>query len=92
MRLTRTVLRGINTAHGASGARPDTNARIIEVLGRMPKVTDVARDAGLDPRGPEMQALLKLSYDVVERVVWELVPELAEALIRDNIDKLAAGR
>ena len=37
-----------------------------------------------------MQALLKLSYDVVERVVWEIVPELAEQLIRDNVDRLAA--
>jgi hypothetical protein len=76
----------------AAAGRPDTNQRIIDVLGRMPRVADVAREAGLDPRGPEMQALVKLSYDVVERVVWEIVPELAEQLIQDNIAKLAARR
>jgi CheY-like chemotaxis protein len=69
--------------------RPDTNQRIMDVLGRMPRVADVAKEAGLDPRGPEMQALLKLSFEVVERVVWEIVPELAEELIRDNLEKRA---
>jgi hypothetical protein len=68
-------------------SRPNTNQRIIDVLGRMPRVADVAKENGLDPRGPEMQALLKLSYDVVEKVVWEIVPELAEELIKANIDR-----
>jgi CheY-like chemotaxis protein len=71
-------------------SRPDTNARIIEVLGRMPRVMDAAKASGIDPQGPEMQALLKLSFDVVERIVWEIVPELAEELVRENLDKLAA--
>ena len=51
-------------------------------------VADVARDAGLDPDGPEMRALLALSKDVVERVVWEVVPDLAETIIRENLDQL----
>ena len=50
----------------------------------------VARDAGLDPDGPEMAALVKLSREVIERVVWEVVPELAETIIRENVDRLAA--
>ena len=47
-----------------------------------------AAEAGLDPA--EMAALVKLSRDVVERIVWEVVPELAETIIRENLDKLAA--
>ncbi|HEU5058025.1 MAG TPA: response regulator [Kofleriaceae bacterium] len=50
----------------------------------------VASEAGLDPAGPEMQALLKLSREVVERIVWEVVPDLAEAIIKQNLDKLTA--
>jgi CheY-like chemotaxis protein len=50
----------------------------------------VATEAGLDPAGPEMQALLKLSREVVERIVWEVVPDLAEAIIKLNLDKLTA--
>ena len=49
---------------------------------------NVAMDAGLDPNGPEMKALLALSKDVVERVVWEVVPDLAEQIIRENLDQL----
>jgi hypothetical protein len=48
-----------------------------------------ARSAGLDPSGPEMAALVKLSREVIERVVWEVVPELAETIIRENLDRLA---
>ena len=49
----------------------------------------VAQEAGLDPAGPEMAALIKLSHDVVERIVWEVVPVLAETIIRENLDQLA---
>ncbi|HTE51956.1 MAG TPA: response regulator [Kofleriaceae bacterium] len=50
----------------------------------------VASEHGLDPEGPEMQALLKLSREVVERIVWEVVPDLAEAIIKQNLDRLTA--
>lgn len=52
--------------------------------------TSVAREAGLDPAGPEMEAILRLSTDVVERIAWEVVPELAEAILRENISALSA--
>lgn len=55
-------------------------------------VAQAARMTGLDPSGPEMRALLALSKEVVERVVWEVVPDLAEAIIRENLDRLAAAR
>jgi CheY-like chemotaxis protein len=36
-------------------------------------------------------AVLALSREVVERVVWEVVPDLAEALIKEEIRRLTAG-
>jgi len=50
----------------------------------------VASEHGLSLDGPEMQALVKLSREVVERIVWEVVPDLAEVIIRQNLDKLTA--
>ena len=52
----------------------------------------LAEAAGLEPGSPELLALLKLSTEVVERIVWEVVPELAEAIIRENLHELAAKR
>lgn len=51
---------------------------------------DVAREAGLDPAGPEVQALMRLSADVIERIAWEVIPQLAEAMLRENLQDLAA--
>jgi len=36
-------------------------------------------------------ALALVSKDVIERIVWEIVPDLAEALIRDAIRKIKEG-
>jgi CheY-like chemotaxis protein len=36
----------------------------------------------------QVDAVLALSRDVVERVVWEVVPQLAEALIKEEIARL----
>jgi CheY-like chemotaxis protein len=36
----------------------------------------------------QMDAVLALSREVVERVVWEVVPQLAEALIKEEIQRL----
>lgn len=40
-------------------------------------------------RGPEYAAIVHLSRDIIEQVVWEVVPELAEVMIREQIDRLA---
>lgn len=37
------------------------------------------------------QALASVSKDVIERIVWEVVPDLAEALIREAIRKIKEG-
>ncbi|HUQ01820.1 MAG TPA: response regulator [Kofleriaceae bacterium] len=52
----------------------------------------LAELSGLEPGSPELIALLKLSTEVVERIVWEVVPELAEAIIRENLHDLSAKR
>ncbi len=52
----------------------------------------LAEAAGLEPGSPELLALLKLSAEVVERIVWEVVPDLAEQIIRENLDQLAAQK
>jgi CheY-like chemotaxis protein len=41
---------------------------------------------GLTPA--QVEGVLKLSAEVVERVVWEVVPELAEAMIREELHRL----
>lgn len=52
----------------------------------------LAEATGLQEGSPELAALLKLSTEVVERVVWEVVPDLAEQIIRENLETLAASR
>ena len=36
-------------------------------------------------------ALSKISREVIERIIWEVVPDLAEVLIKEEIRKLKAG-
>ena len=36
----------------------------------------------------QAQAIMALTEDVVEKVVWEVVPDLAEAIIREKLDDL----
>lgn len=43
-------------------------------------------DLGLTPQ--QAEAVLALSREVVERVVWEVVPQLAETLIKEEIARL----
>ncbi|MGB8930278.1 MAG: hypothetical protein WCC48_03400 [Anaeromyxobacteraceae bacterium] len=38
------------------------------------------------------EALSKASLDVIERIVWEVVPQLAETIIRENLDRLVRER
>jgi CheY-like chemotaxis protein len=48
--------------------------------------------AALAAHGPEYEAIAKLSREIIEQVVWEVVPELAEAIIRQEIDRLASAK
>ncbi|MDW8362836.1 MAG: response regulator [Myxococcales bacterium] len=48
------------------------------------------RLAGLGLTPVQVEAVLALSRDVIERVVWEVVPDLAEAIIREEIRRLTS--
>jgi hypothetical protein len=86
---------GMPPARATSLATPIASAPAAAVpmaraLAAVPETArEVAREAGLDPAGPEMAALLALSRDVVERIVWEVVPDLAERIIKENLGRLA---
>jgi len=43
--------------------------------------------AAISAKGPEYEAIAKLSREIIEQVVWEVVPELAEAIIREHMEK-----
>jgi len=73
-----------------SGIPTKRSALVERALAKM--AARLAEAAGLEPNSPELLALLKLSTEVVERVVWEVVPDLAEQIIRENLQELAARR
>jgi hypothetical protein len=43
--------------------------------------------AAISAKGPEYEAIARLSREIIEQVVWEVVPELAEAIIREHVAK-----
>lgn len=49
---------------------------------------DVAERLGGGLTPEQVEAVRALTAEVVERIVWEVVPDLAEAIIREHIDKL----
>jgi len=51
-----------------------------------------AKVAEIATRGPEYAAIAALSRDVIEQIAWEVVPELAEVIIRAELDRLVAER
>jgi CheY-like chemotaxis protein len=64
------------TAAAASGIGGSVNGHLAGKLS----------DLGLTPS--QADAVLALSREVVERVVWEVVPQLAEAIIKEEIQRL----
>jgi len=48
--------------------------------------------AALAARGREYEAIAKLSREIIEQVVWEVVPELAEVIIKQELDRLVAAK
>lgn len=63
-------------AAAASAAIGAANGQLASKIGEM----------GLNPQ--QADAILALSRDLIERVVWEVVPVLAESLIREEIQRL----
>ena len=81
---------GASRAPMVSGTPTKRSAIVERTLAKM--AARLAEASGLEPGSPELLALLKLSAEVVERVVWEVVPELAEQIIRENLQDLTARK
>ncbi|MGN6104793.1 MAG: response regulator [Kofleriaceae bacterium] len=79
-----------NRAPMISGVPTKRSALVERALAKM--AARLAEASGLEPGSPELLALLKLSTEVVERIVWEVVPDLAEQIIRENLHDLTARR
>lgn len=97
----RTPLSGAQVSVGPAAApslRPAAPAAAIATSSAPPASMPAGREAvsesvverlqtlGLTP--DQVEGVLKLSAEVVERVVWEVVPELAEAMIREELHRL----
>jgi hypothetical protein len=80
----------VSRAPMVSGTPTKRSALVERSLQKM--AAKLAEASGLDPGSPELAALLKLSAEVVERIVWEIVPDLAEQIIRENLHDLTARR
>lgn len=81
---------GAYRASMVSGNQTKRSKIVETTLAKM--ASRLSEATGLAPGSPELLALLKLSQEVVERVVWEVVPDLAEQIIRENLESLAAAR
>ncbi|HEU0033770.1 MAG TPA: response regulator [Kofleriaceae bacterium] len=79
-----------NRAPMISGTPTKRSALVERTLAKM--AARLAEASGLEPGSPELIALLKLSTEVVERIVWEVVPDLAEQIIRENLHDLTSNR
>lgn len=80
----------MNRAPMVSGTPSKRSLLVERTLAKM--AARLAEASGLEPGSPELSALLKLSTEVVERIVWEIVPDLAEQIIRENLHDLTARR
>jgi CheY-like chemotaxis protein len=79
---------GMNRGPMVAGTPTKRSALVERTLAKM--AARLAEIAGVEPGSPELLALLKLSTEVVERIVWEVVPDLAEQIIRENLAELSA--
>ena len=74
-------------AQPAAKAAPAAAAPAAGVAGKVNgQLSSKLGDLGLTAQ--QVEAVLALSREVVERVVWEVVPELAEVLIKEEITRL----
>lgn len=81
---------GASRAPMVSGTPTKRSALVERTLAKM--AARLAEATGLEAGSPELLALLKLSTEVVERIVWEVVPDLAEQIIRENLQDLTARK
>jgi CheY-like chemotaxis protein len=66
-----------------SGTSPTVSAVVSAAVGA---AVD-QKIAAISARGPEYEAIAKLSREIIEQIVWEVVPELAEVIIREHVER-----
>ena len=71
------------------GTAPFSTPSQIPALGAAISARVDEKVAALGARGPEYEAIARLSREVIEQVVWEVVPELAEIIVREHVERLA---
>jgi DNA-binding response OmpR family regulator len=75
----------------APPARAAAPAAAAAVSAKVVETSDLeSKLSGLGLTEEQVAGVLAISKDVVEQVVWEVVPVLAEALIREEIQRLTA--
>jgi CheY-like chemotaxis protein len=70
----------------APARTPSSSA--VQVAGATAAMSPKLQELGLTPA--QIEAVLALSRDVVERIVWEVVPTLAETIIKEEVRRLTA--
>ena len=67
-----------------------TPAPVVPSVSAMVAAVGAAVDqkmAAIGARGPEYEAIARLSREIIEQIVWEVVPELAEVIIREHVER-----
>lgn len=82
----------IQPGHGLDGRTPSplTHAPGIPAASSASAAITAKVDqkiAAFAAKGPEYEAIAKLSREIIEKIVWEVVPELAEVIIREELQK-----
>jgi CheY-like chemotaxis protein len=84
----RTVTQPPAAARPGPQAAAPTAAAAAAVSSANGQMTKRLTDLGLTKA--QVEGVLALSKEVIEQVVWEVVPEIAEALIKEEIKRLTA--
>ncbi len=90
---------GIPTVNPAELSKAAANA-VIEAtsaqganMGTVPNnPSGVVPGTSVPRNSPEYQLLQSMSREIIERIVWDIVPDLAETIIREQLDRLVRER
>ena len=75
------------TAVPASSAGAPVSASVSAIVSAAVGAAVDQKIAAIGARGPEYEAIAKLSREIIEQIVWEVVPELAEVIIREHVER-----
>jgi CheY-like chemotaxis protein len=71
----------------SSRVNPRIDAKVESKLESKLESTIDQKIAAISAKGPEYEVIAKLSREIIEKIVWEIVPELAETIIREELQK-----